>query len=230
MIFNKKLSLKVIELPQRNKLLNTEKYIIFELLAVLVTGLLKFIMMDWLGMRSFYIVGICIFWLWYIYYRFSSDTSILTEWGFRRKNFTRSFTVLLPFVIISNIATFLYGKANGSAVLNWHILPVLGLYPVLGVFQQYLMVDLIAGNLDRLASHKIKKTGIILLTSFIFSLVHYQVLFLMIFTFFMEVVFMMIFIRWRNLWSLGLAHGWIASFLMYNVLGRDLWSELFVWF
>ena len=181
-------------------------------------------------MRSFYIICICIFWFSYIYCRYSYDPSVLNYWGFRRENFIKSFAALLPFIIISNIVTFLYGKYYNTIMLSWHILPVLGLYPVWGVFQQYLMVDLIAGNLNKLAVHKLNKFWIILLTSLIFSFVHYPNLFLIIFTFSMEVVFMTVFMKWRNLWALGLAHGWIASFLLYYVLGRDLWSELFVWF
>jgi hypothetical protein len=187
-------------------------------------------MMDWLGTRSLYIFVICIFWLSYIYYRHTSDPSILNYWGFRKENFLKSFAVLLPFIIISNVVTFLYGKYYNTIILSWHIIPVLGLYPVWGVFQQYLMVDLIAGNLDKLTARKFSKFWIIFLTSLIFSSVHYPSLFLMIFTFAMEVVFMAVFMKWRNLWALGLAHGWIASFLLYYVLKRDLWSELFVWF
>jgi hypothetical protein len=210
--------------------LKADKYIRIELLAILATGLLKFVMMDWLGMRSVYIFFICIFWLSYIYFRYISDKSVLNHWGFRRENFIKSFAVLFPFILISNIITFFYGKYYNTIILSWHIIPVLGLYPVWGVFQQYLMVDLIAGNLDKLAGQKLSKSLIIILTSLIFCFVHYPNFFLMIFTFSMEVVFMTVFMKWRNLWALGLAHGWIASFLLYYVLGRDLWTELFVWF
>jgi uncharacterized membrane protein (DUF485 family) len=52
----------------------------------------------------------------------------------------------------------------------------------------------------------------------------------MAFTFAMEVIFLTVYFKWRNLWAIGLAHGWIATFLIYYVLDRDLWTELFAWF
>ncbi|MFA7489561.1 MAG: CPBP family glutamic-type intramembrane protease, partial [Mariniphaga sp.] len=65
-----------------------------------------------------------------------------------------------------------------------------------------------------------------LLTSVVFAWVHYPSLPLMIFTFFMELLFLFAFFKWKNLWPLGLFHGWIASFLLFIVLDRDLWIEL----
>jgi hypothetical protein len=41
----------------------------------------------------------------------------------------------------------------------------------------------------------------------------------------MEVVFIIVYIKWRNLWAMGIAHGWIATFILYFVLERDLWAE-----
>ncbi|MGW8317105.1 MAG: CPBP family glutamic-type intramembrane protease, partial [Bacteroidales bacterium] len=67
---------------------------------------------------------------------------------------------------------------------------------------------------------------VILIIPLLFSLVHYPSFVLMIFTFFMEMVFMVVYLKWKNLLAIGLAHGWIATFLLYYVMERDLWSEL----
>jgi hypothetical protein len=64
----------------------------------------------------------------------------------------------------------------------------------------------------------------------VFAWVHYPSLPLMVFTFFMELVFLVAYFKWRNLWALGLYHGWVASLLLFFVLGRDLWNELWTVF
>ena len=41
-------------------------------------------------------------------------------------------------------------------------------------------------------------------------------------------VFALIYMRWRNLWPLGLYHGWLGVFYYYWILGRDPWAETFL--
>ncbi|MBN2481927.1 MAG: CPBP family intramembrane metalloprotease [Bacteroidales bacterium] len=210
--------------------MNAEKQKWFELLVVIVAGMLKFVFMDWLDMRAFYIVGMCLFWSGYILFRYSKDHEILKHWGYKKKNFRKSMTILLPFIVISIIFILGYGILKGAVLLNWHILPVILLYPAWGLIQQFMMVNLIADNVQSIRFFKLSKFQIILITSLIFGLVHHPHLSLMMFTFVMEVLFLFVFFRWRNLWALGLAHGWIATFLLYYALNRDLWIELFAWF
>lgn len=207
-----------------------DKYKWIELLAILATGLLKFILMDWLNLRAFYIAGVCVFWLWYVFFRYSSDDSVFKYWGFDKKNFKYSFIALLPLLIVSILFSIVYGIYNGRTIFTWRILPVLGLYPVWGTFQQFLMVGLTAQNLSKINFLNSNKSCIVLFTSAIFCLVHFPSFSLMTFTFCMETIFVLIYLKWKNLWSLGIVHGLIASFIFYYVAGRDLWSELFIWF
>jgi len=205
---------------------NSEKTRSFELLAVLLTGLLKFIFIDWFNLRVFYIGITCLFWISYVYKRYQSDNTILKSWGFQINNFRSSFFLLLPFFVLCCTGITLYGLYNHTDILNWHVIPILFLYPVWGLFQQFILISLIAGNLKELRNIKFKNYQIILLTSFLFSLVHYPSVFLMIFTFFMEMVFITVYFKWRNIWSPGLYHGLIACLLLFYVLERDLWLEL----
>ena len=57
--------------------------------------------------------------------------------------------------------------------------------------------------------HRLKNYQITLVTSFLFCLVHYPGGFLMLFTFIMQWVFITAFLRWKNIWTIGLYHGWI---------------------
>jgi len=198
--------------------------------AVLLTALLKFVLMDWLGMRAFYIGGICIFWLSYFIARYSLDHSILKQWGFKKDNFKKSLLTLLPYIIISICIAVIYGIIKPVTILNPDIIPILILYPLWGIIQQFMVANILAENLLNLKSVSSNKYVVILLTSSIFSLVHYPGVFLMAFVFAMEMLFLTVYFKWKNLWAIGLAHGWVATFVLFYILERDLWIELFAWF
>jgi len=206
-------------------------YTTFELAGIIATAALKFIMMEWLNMVAFYVAGICFFWIGYIIYRYIHDKTILVKWGFRKEGFGQTFLFLIPFIILTIISSVILGDVNTSVkILNWRIIPVLFLYPLWGLFQQYIMLVLITDNLVELDKIELNKYQAILITSLLFSLVHYPSYFLMIFTFCMEVIFLLAWFRWKNLLALGLTHGIIATFLLFYILERDIWLELFEWF
>lgn len=206
-------------------------YVSFELSGILVTAALKYIMMEWLNMVAFYITGISFFWIGYIIYRYVSDKSLLKKWGFTMEGFRSTLVFLFPFILVCIIASLVYGSGRDDVnILNWRFIPVIFLYPLWGLFQQYIMLILIAGNLTELEKVNLSKTQVILITSLLFSAIHYPSFFLMIFTFIMEIIFLLAWFRWKNLLALGLVHGVVASFIIFYVLGRDLWLELFAWF
>jgi hypothetical protein len=197
-----------------------------EISAVVLTGLMKYVFTDWLELRVFYIVSACLFWTLYIYRRYRRDKLILQQWGFRKDHFKQAFLFLLPFSLAIIAAIVWYGISFNTNFLNWHVIPIILFYPVWGIIQQFLMTALVAGNLWSISRVKLNNPQIIILTSGLFAVVHYPSLLLMVFTFFMELLFTSAYFRWRNLWPLGLFHGWVGSLLLFFVLGRDLWSEL----
>ncbi len=199
----------------------------FALLAVCITAVLKFIFMDWLNWNVFYITGIVMFWVVYILYRIKSNKETLIQWGFKKEYFKQSMLYLAPLIIITGVVTVLFNKSNEGLSFSWNIIPVLLLYPFWGLIQQFMMLGIISQNLASITQGKINRYLIIFLVSALFSLVHYPSFFLMVFTFFLEVVFITVYLKWKNLWAIGIAHGWIASFVLYFVLERNLWSELF---
>ncbi len=214
----------------KRSIVKSDRHIWFEIRALLITGLLKFIFIDWLNMRAFYIGGACLFWLIYVVVRYKSDPAILKHWGFQKNNFRQSFIFLFPVAIASITIIVIYGLLKDTAILNFHIILIFLLYPAWGLLQQFIIVGLIAGNLVVIERIRLKDYQIVIIASLIFSLIHYPSFFLMIFTFFLEAIFTSVYLKWRNLWSLGLVHGWIGTFLLFFVLERDLWTELFVWF
>jgi membrane protease YdiL (CAAX protease family) len=93
-----------------------------------------------------------------------------------------------------------------------------------------MMVGVFAGNLTMQTRFQLNNFQVILFTSFLFGMVHYPNLILMLCTFAMQLLFTSVYLRWRNLWALGVMHGLIGTLLMFCMLQRDPWEELFVWF
>ena len=186
--------------------------------------------MDWLNWRALYIAGICIFWIAFVLIKYKANPTVLEQWGIQKQNLKQSFLFLLPFTLICIAGIGTYGYFFKTFTLNWHIIPIFILYPLWGLIQQFMITGLISGNLTAMNKHRLKNYQITLVTSFLFCLVHYPGGFLMLFTFIMQWVFITAFLRWKNIWTIGLYHGWIATLLLYYVMGRDLWIELFASF
>jgi membrane protease YdiL (CAAX protease family) len=198
-----------------------------EIAAVILTGALKFLLVDWLNLKLFYISGAILFWIAFIFIKYRKNNAILKEWGFQRDHFKRSILFLLPFAIFTSFLILLYGVKVNATFLNWHIIPILIFYPLWGVIQQFMLVGLIGANLRTLSGRRLGQTWIILITSLMFALAHIPVYPVMLLAFCMELFFTYSYFRWKNLWSLGLVHGWVAGLLYFFVLERDMWDELF---
>jgi hypothetical protein len=204
-----------------------DKTRIFEIVAVILTGFGKFILMDLLNLRFVYILAACLFWGGYIIYRAQKNKGIIKYWGLSKSNFNKTFLELLPVVILCIGAFFFTGNQLETNILNWSIIPILLLYPIWGIIQQFIIVGLLARNLKDLEKGNIPELLIILVTAIIFSIVHYPHNILIVGTFFLGLVYTKLYLNNRNLIVLGIYHGWLGAFFFYTILERDPWKEVF---
>lgn len=209
---------------------NPDKEKWLQITAVVITGSMKFILVDWLALRAVYIVGACLFWFIFIRNKFKDDHSIIKKWGFQKQNLRQSFWLLFPIALTVSTGILIYGLIFHASFLNWHIIPIFIFYPLWGIIQQFIVVGLVAGNLKALTKVKITEWQIVFLVSFLFAMVHYPDITLMIYAFVMELIFIVVYFKYQNLWTLGLYHGWVSSFFLFFILERDLWDELLVMF
>jgi hypothetical protein len=207
--------------------LNSAKKQQFELISITITAALKFLMMDWLQWRGFYITGICLFWLGYVVVQVKKNKYQLDLWGFRKVSFKQSMFFLSPIIALTILGCIIYAGLKGRLFFSWQLLTVLVLYPIWGLIQQFLMLGIITQNLSSLFVTKVNRYMIVIIVSVLFSLIHYPSYFLMIVTFFLETLFITVYFKWKNLWAIGIAHGWIATFLLFYISDRNLWRELF---
>lgn len=198
-----------------------------EIAAVLLTAAGKFIFMDWLKWKLLFIIVSTLGWAAYVYLRNKKEPGILSHWGFRLDNFTKVLRIVLPFGILAVISFFVTGYFLGTINMTWHIIPILLFYPIWGVIQQFLVIGLMAGNLQDLPNQNLSKPMIIILTALLFGLVHYPYYWLMAGTFVLALFYGFIYLKERNVYVLGLFHGWLGGLFFYTVVNRDPFAEVF---
>jgi hypothetical protein len=200
---------------------------LLETASVIVTGILHLIFVEVFGARAVFITLALIAWTIYIVVRVRKRRELLRLWGFRRDNIKSTFIVssfITAFGILLMAST---AMSRGSLALHWHMLVLLLLYPIWGVIQQFLVQALVAGNLSRASGFIGSPWMVTIVCAVLFASVHLPDLTFAIATFLLGLAFTPIYLQWRNLWPLGLYHGWLGVFLYFWVLNRDPWIEVF---
>lgn len=205
----------------------SDKTRLLEIFAVLMTVAGKFIFMDWLSWRLPFILVVSLGWLTYVIVRGTRNKILFQHWGFRADNFGRAARLVALPAIVAVVSLFFIGYLRGTLNLNWHMLIVLLIYPLWGIVQQFLVIAIVAGNLQDMQRKRFNRTLIIILTAALFGVVHYPWIWLMLGTFLLALFYGYIFIRERNVYVLGIFHGWLAAIIFYTVVGRDPWVEVF---
>lgn len=198
-----------------------------EITAVVLTGAGKFVFMDMLQWKLLFISFSITAWAAYVIVRSNQVPHILKYWGFRKDNFRDVIMRVLPFGIVSVFAFVLVGYYRDTINITWHIFPILMLYPIWGVIQQFLVIGLVAGNLQHLQNQRINSFAIILVTAILFGLLHYPHYWLMIGTFILALLYGFIYLQRRNIFVMGLFHGILGGLFFYTVVDRDPFTEVF---
>ena len=199
----------------------------FEITAVFLMGIAKIILMDLLQWRFPFIVVSIVGWTVYVISQSKQTKGILAYWGFRVDNFRTIAFKLLPFGTIAIITFFIIGYQRNTINLSWHIIPILIFYPIWGTIQQFLVVGLVAGNLQQLKVNRPGEVFITTITATLFALVHYPDYWLIAGTFVLALLYTYIYLRNRNVYVLGLFHGWLGGLFYYTIVGRDPFAEVF---
>ena len=119
-----------------------------------------------------------------------------------------------------------YAAFQGGIAFTARLGILFALYPLWGWIQQFLIQALVVRNLER---HRFFSHPFCLVpaSAVLFALVHAPYVPLMLATFGLGLAFTPIYLRWRNLWPLGLYHGWLGALFYVWVLGRDPLLEAF---
>ena len=208
-----------------NPRFNGINYHKFEIAAVIVSAIGKFVFYDILDQRFIFILLLFAFWSGYIVIRFKENPKILKLWGFRLDNFKEVLRKVLPFGLTAVTCCLIIGSLNGTINVHWHAAIILLVYPLFGVLQQFLLMSFVAGNMKAIG--KMNDLSIILLTSALFGILHYPHYWLIFGTFLLSLFYTYIFLTNRNLYVLGIFHGWLGTIFYYTVVNKDPYIEVF---
>jgi uncharacterized protein len=200
---------------------------LLEILAVVLTAIGKFVFMDYLNWRFPFVAVAIICWVSYIIYRNRTRPGITEYWGFRTDNFKTVLKKVLPFAILSFLVCICAGLFRDTLNISWHIIPILVLYPIWGIIQQFLLIALTAGNMQDIQGQNLNKGFIIFISALLFGAIHYPYVWLIIGTFILALFYGWIYLSERNIYVLGIFHGWLAAIFYYTILERDPFLEMF---
>lgn len=195
--------------------------------AVILTAVGKIVFMDFLNWRFAFVSAAIASWTIYIICRYRNGREILTYWGFRTDNFMLVVRKILPVGALSILVFFAIGFYQHTINITWHLIPILILYPIWGTIQQFLLIALIVGNMKDLEGIHLNKWAIVLVSAILFSVVHYPFTRLIIGTFVLALFYGVIYLSKKNIYALGLFHGWLGGIYYYTVVGRDPFLEMF---
>lgn len=166
-------------------------------------------------------------WGGYIFYRARTEPGWLRELGFSSENLGPAFR---DASLLAGGALLLmagYGAVQGTLDLHPDMLPLMALYPVWGLLQQFLVQGMVAGNLAAADGWFSSPYFITPVTASVFASVHLPNAGLTAGTFALALGYTPIYLEHRNLWPMGLYHGWLGAFYYFWVLDQNPWRELF---
>lgn len=198
-----------------------------ELIAIVLTVLGKFICMDVLEWRLPFVLTALVGWFTYLLFQIRRSPQLPKHWGFRKDTFVSVLKRVAPFGVVAVGLCFGIGYVRGSLHLSWHIIPLLFLYPIWGTIQHFLMMALVAGNLQDLNHKRLSPALIILLSGLFFGGIHFPHYDLMIGTTLLAWFYSYQYLKERNLYVLGIFHGWLGAVFYYTLTTRDPFLEMF---
>ncbi len=179
------------------------------------------------GVNPYFIVGACVFWVSFVVVRVRRRAGILREWGFRLDNLREASVVPLLFFAGTASVLAVYALVQGHFRFPLHGVLLLLLYPVWGTIQQFLVLGVVVGNLEKIPILGENRLLLVLMGAIVFGAVHLPNLLLTAGTTVLALVYVPVFLRHRNVWPLGLVHGWLGSLFYLWALNQDPWLRTF---
>jgi uncharacterized protein len=193
--------------------------------AAVATGLLHLLFKS-MGAKGVFIALASVSWALYIFKQVQQDRTRWKSWGFRTDNLWEAFKLPTVLFLGASLGMAWYGVMTGRVLWQGHMLFLLLVYPLWGILQQFLVQALGVHNLLLL----FPRHGLLLAMPvgvMLFAGVHFPNWRLMLATGLLACFFIPLYLRNRNLWPLGLYHGWLGTFFYLWVLGRDPWVSVF---
>lgn len=195
----------------------------WELALVALTGALHVLWPEQTLSRAWFIVPAVAGWAAYVGYLARTDPRTWDRLGLRQEGLRQTAAAVGGLLLVTLPPLFLWGLWT-DAPFSWTLGVSFLLYPLWGLIQQMLVQGMVTGPL----AQRLPQAPAVVLSSLLFGLVHVTEPLLVPATFALGLVLAPLWLRWRNLWPLALAHGWIGAVAYVAVLHRDPIAELFL--
>jgi hypothetical protein len=190
---------------------------------VLLTGASHLVFESLLGAKAIFIPVASLLWAAYLVRRVRAEPEVLRTWGFRTDNLLRSFRVVGAVSAVAALGVGGLAFYLGNSLWTKSLLVMFLLYPAWGLVQQFLLQALVARNVAELTRSRL---AAVLIAAALFGAVHAPDWLLCGLTFVLALLFVPLYLRERNLYPLGLFHGWLGAMAYIGILGRDPWAEI----
>ncbi len=200
---------------------------LLEVGAAVATGALHPLFVELLHAKAAFIASALLGWGIYVARRVRRDRSVLQVWGFRAENLGPALIVTSAVGLLGTVGLAAIAASQGTLRFHWHMLVLLLAYPLWGLVQQFLVQALVVGNLTRGPRRVVPPWAVTIVSAGLFGVVHLPDWKLAVGTALLGAAFTPIYLKWRNLWPLGLYHGWLGVFFYFWLLGRDPWRGVF---
>ena len=194
-----------------------------ELAAVALTVVAYFVCYDVLNVRVAYVVATSVGWAAYVGNRLVRHPGCLQAYGLSRRGLARSALAVASCVALGAAGCAAVGFATGRLHVDRGLLLALALYPLWGVVQQFLVQAMVVRNL----AGNVPPRALVGLAAILFGAIHLPDLALCAAIAVLGAAFTAIYLRWRNVWPLGIGHGLLGAVFYVWALGRDPWAEMF---
>lgn len=165
-------------------------------------------------------------WAGYFLHRARRDSTFLTAAGLSSRGLAGCFRVASLVSVGAAVLMAAVAASQGSLQLDGDLLPLFVLYPVWGLVQQTLVQGMVARNL-REAEGRVRSPYVITpLTALLFGVIHLPDWKLMAATTGIGLAFTPIYLKYRNVWPLGVYHGLLGALFYFWVLEKNPWRDL----
>jgi membrane protease YdiL (CAAX protease family) len=159
-------------------------------------------------------------WVGYLGFLLTRDRPRLRAMGFSRAGLAPSATAAFAIFGVATAGMAAWGLAAGTLRLDLHMLILVALYPLWGLVQQWLIQGVVARQLRARAP----AWATVLATATVFGVLHFPDTLAAVATFVLGLALTPVYLRWRNVWALGVVHGWLAIPMYFWVAGVDPWA------
>lgn len=192
-----------------------------EMGAVALTGVGQLVASE-AGVSNLYVPVVIASWGGYVGARAATEPGFLAGLGLTGEDLGRTARDVAWLSAGAAVGMAAYGAAAGSLRLRPSLVPLLVLYPAWGFAQQTLVQGFVTRHLDAAG---LPAVAVVPASAAAFGAVHVPNWPLTAATTALGGAFAGLYLRDRNVWPLGVAHGALGALFYTWVLDRDAWAE-----